>query len=540
MLKRKSALAAQMFRGRIEPPEFPHRFQVLPETDKRAVKDALILLAVAGTAWVLIERTDTWSRFFDYVAKHPEPEWGPAMLAGILGAIALFVFALRRWGEAAKAECSVRDVAYHDPLTGLPNRRALAEVLAKVTADKSAPAFACLLFDLDNFKQVNDLRGHATGDRLLQMFSQRVAQVLSPDMLFARIGGDEYALLCDLDDRDHAKHIADLVVRQLGTPFLIDGHTIQLAVSVGIACFPQDAEEADALLRKADIALYLCKARGRRQIRFFEAEMERTARRQAEIAEALREGIPRGEIVPHYQPLVDLATRDVIGFEVLARWRSPILGSVAPSEFIPVAMDSGLIGKLCCCLLHRAASEAAGWQQPLPISFNLAPRQLCDPAVPSQILATLSTAGLSPRRFDIEMTEDMFLENDQTALSNLAALKAQGATLTLDDFGTGYSSLHHLRMLPFDRVKIDRSFVSKIVDCSKSRLMVEAMVKLTHSLGIAVLAEGVETEREERLLREMGCDLAQGWLYGKAVPNDALKAYLEHASSMAKPLSRSA
>ncbi len=522
-----------MLRRKTKTPQPLPRFLALPESDKRAVKELLVLLAICGAAWVLIERTDTCTRFFQFVSAHPDMELDSLILAGIFSAVGLAVFALRRWSEAAKAECQSRHLAHHDTLTGLPNRRAFMEALAKATAGPNASPFACLLLDLDNFKQVNDLRGHLVGDRLLQLFSERIAEALSSDVLFARLGGDEYGILCDLDELNRPMSLATRVVRRLSEPFLIDGHAVQVGISVGVARFPEDATAADALLRKADIALYRCKARGRGQIRYFEIEMEDVARRHAEVAEALRDAIPRGEVVPHYQPLIGLATGEVIGFEVLARWQSPLLGPVAPSEFIPIAMDSGLIGKLCCQLLQQACTDAARWPRPLRISFNFAPRQLCDPLVPLQILSILSNVGLAPQRLDIEMTEDALLENDRTARTNLAALKAQGITLTLDDFGTGYSSLHHLRTLPFDKVKIDRSYVGQIADCTKSRLMVEAMIKLTHSLGMPVLAEGVETPREEQLLKELGCDFAQGWLYGKAVANSELQDHFKRpAGSM--------
>jgi predicted signal transduction protein with EAL and GGDEF domain len=263
--------------------------------------------------------------------------------------------------------------------------------------------------------------------------------------------------LCPLEDVGRAPEVANLIARRVSDPVLIEGHALQVRVSVGIGRFPDDADHAQSLLRKADIALYRAKRSGRGQIRFFERDMEEIDIRRALVAEALRDAIPRDEIVPHYQPLVNLATGNVIGFEVLSRWASPTLGSVAPSEFIPIVLECGLIGNLSSRVLHQACAEAARWPWPLPISFNLAPHQLCDPLLPIQIPSILSKTTLSPRRLDIEMTEKALLENDRSARTNLEALKGAGITLSLDDFGNGYASLHHLRSLPFDRVKCSPS-----------------------------------------------------------------------------------
>lgn len=509
------------------------RLQTFSEANKRALKDAIIVATLCVAAWILIERTEACTRFFRYVAANPDMEIDSIILAGIFSAVGVLVFALRRWTEAARAERRSNALAYHDPLTGLPNRRAFMEGLQHAT--EGGGPFACLLFDLDDFKKVNDLRGHFVGDRLLQTVSERLANFLSNDVLLARIGGDEFALLFALNNPEHELNLPKSIVQLVSEPLLLDGHSVQVRVSVGIARFPDDADGADALLRKADIALYRAKARGCGAIQSFEPSMEETDRRHAAVAEALRGAIPRREIVPHYQPLIELATGDVIGFEVLSRWESPILGTVAPGEFVPIAMDAGLISDLCWQVLEQACTDAVHWPQPLRISFNVAPRQLCDPILPLQLLAILSKTGLPPQRLEIEMTEEALLANDRTARTNLEVLKGQGITLALDDFGTGYSSLHHLRTLSFDKVKIDRSYIAKIVSCGKSRRMIEAIIKFTNSLAIPVLAEGVETMDQARILKELGCDLAQGWLYGKAVPNSELEKQVQ-GSAPAVPL----
>jgi predicted signal transduction protein with EAL and GGDEF domain len=316
---------------------------------------------------------------------------------------------------------------------------------------------------------------------------------------------------------------------------LIDGVPVKIGVSVGLAGAQNDRDCADELLRQADIALYRAKALGRGTIQLFEASMEQADRRHAAITEALRDAIPKGEIIPHYQPIVALASGEVVGFEVLARWDSNTLGPVGPAEFIPIAIGSGLIDQLLCNVLEQACRSAVQWPKPLRISFNIAPVQICNPLLPLQLLSILARSGLAPGRLEIELTEDALLSDDRAARDNLELLKTQGITLALDDFGTGYSSLHHLRSLPFDKVKIDRSFVGKIVGCSKERRMLEAIISFTHSLGIPVVAEGVETEEQASFLRELNCDLAQGWLYGRATPNSELELHFQRSLELKSP-----
>ncbi|MFA5958200.1 putative bifunctional diguanylate cyclase/phosphodiesterase [Hyphomicrobium sp.] len=495
------------------------RFRSERRANKEAINDAVILLIICVVVWVLIERTETCTRFFQYVAAHPDMELDSVVLAGIFSAIGLLIFALRRWAEAARSEQRYNKLAHRDALTGLSNRLSFMEALDNAVGRGTKYPFACLLFDLDSFKQVNDLRGHFVGDKLLEEVTQRLSSVLPPGALLARMGGDEFAMLFSLDTPHRVTQVAGLVMRLVSEPQMLEGQVVQVGVSVGVARYPDDADQPDALLRRADIALYRAKTR-QHSIQLFEPSMEDADHRYALVAATLRDAIPRREIVPNYQPLVELGTGEVIGYEVLARWtNSPVLGSVAASEFIPAASQAGLIDKLSRHLLEQACSEAVRWPRPLRISFNLTPRQLCDPLLPMQILAVLTKTGFSPRRLDIEMTEDALLENADTARVNLQMLKDQGVTLTLDDFGTGYSSLHHLRMLPFDKVKIDRSYVGKMVSCDKSRLMVDAIIKLVHAVELPVLAEGVETEFQAQILKELGCDFAQGWLYGKAMPN---------------------
>jgi diguanylate cyclase (GGDEF)-like protein len=490
--------------------------------NRRALRDAMILAAIVAAAWFLVAETETCTRLFSYVAAHPDTELDSIILAGMFSTFGLLVFSVRRWREAARAERTARELALTDALTGLPNRRAFMELLQDATAPAGGHC-ACLLFDLDNFKQVNDLRGHLAGDELLRAVATRLREYEARDVATARIGGDEFAMLVRFGHPKRAQDLARSVARRLSEPLVIDGSEVHPSVSAGIAHFPGDAGDASTLIRMADIALYRAKAGGRATIQSFTRDMEEADRRRMAVSEALREALQRNELVPYYQPLVDLATGGVVAYEVLGRWTSPTLGPVEPREFIPIARECGLINSLSFKLLERACADAVAWPHPSRISFNIAPPQLADPLLPLQIMAAVVRSGLSPRRLELEITEDALLENVQTVAANVAALKSQGITIALDDFGSGYSSLHHLRTLPFDKVKIDRSYVAHLGTCSDAKRMVEAIVQFVHALGIPLVAEGVETVEQARILEALGCDLAQGWLYGKPAPNAQLK-----------------
>jgi diguanylate cyclase (GGDEF)-like protein len=313
-------------------------------SNRIALRDAAVVIALCVAAWFVIEQTDTCTRFFQYVAAHPDTELDSVLLAGILSSLGAFAFAWRRWVEAARAERASNQLANRDALTGLPNRRAFTAHL-EAAAKQGRSSFACLLLDLDNFKQVNDLRGHVTGDRLLQSVAARI-NAAAPHVAVARIGADEFALLAGSEM--NSAELAQRIIETVAAPLHLDGHAVRVSVSIGISRFPKDAESADGLLRKADMALYRAKAKGRGHIQAFEKEMEECDRRHAEVAETLNGALSRGEVVPHYQPLIDLKTGDVVGFEVLSRWESGALGTVTPNEFIPIATEAGLIDQLTC------------------------------------------------------------------------------------------------------------------------------------------------------------------------------------------------
>lgn len=484
------------------------------------VRDAVILLAICAAAWVFIERTEICTRFFAFVAANPDLELDSVILAGMFATGGLLAFSFRRWREATRAQQCAQCLAFNDPLTGLANRRSFVEAINRASADRGH--YSCLLLDIDNFKQVNDLRGHVVGDELLRAVGRRLGEFQSKDVSIARFAGDEFGILIALPRVEDATQLAYRILARLSEPVVIGDRGVETSVSGGIARFPDDAVSADQVLRKADLALYRAKRSGRGVIVTFDRQMEAREQRGAAIVDALRQAIPNGEIVPHYQPQVDTATGKVLGYEVLSRWKHRMLGEVSPGEFIPLAVEAGLIGALTGSVLQQACREAATWPVPLRISFNVTPSQLCDPVLPLQILAILTNTGIDPHRLELELTEDALLKNGEAALTNLRLLKDRGISLALDDFGTGYSSLHHLRLLPFDLVKIDRSYVRDIGTSEKSRRIVEAIVKFTHSFEIPILAEGVETKQQADLLYAIGCDLGQGWYYGREQRSSAL------------------
>lgn len=489
-------------------------------------RDAAVLVIGSGVLWVLVERLEICTNFFAFVARNPDLEIDSFILAGIISSIGAYVFAHRRWRESELTETRATVLAFHDELTGLPNRRSFIRSLEDACKGGEQDPFACLLFDLDRFKQVNDTFGHFVGDQLLRTVTRRLRAELGPQVLLARLSGDEFAVLCPLEGRDLDLHIADVIVKSICEAVRIEGKSITVGTSLGMARCPRDARDSVTLLRKADLALYQSKQEGRGVVRVFDRALDEAAQRRSALEEALRKAIPRGEVVPYYQPLVNINTGEVQGFEVLARWTSPEFGPVPPSEFIKIVSDLGLISDLSETLIHRACAEAAPWPSHLRISVNITPSQLLSAGFALQFMSIIGKSGLAPERLDIEVTEDALLDNVETASQVVRGLKAAGLTFSLDDFGAGYSSLHHLRTMPFDKIKIDRSFIQEILDCPKSQYLVEAIVRLSRSLGTQVLAEGIETEEQAALLRSVGCDLAQGWLYGKPIPADDVIPYL--------------
>jgi predicted signal transduction protein with EAL and GGDEF domain len=379
---------------------------------------------------------------------------------------------------------------------------------------------------------VNDLLGHHAGDQVLQEVGVRLKALVREKDIVARLGGDEFALIAEVGDPDGAARLARRVVQALKQTITIEGRQVVIGGSVGLALFPEDAQDGEALLQCADTAMYRAKAHGRGGFRFFEAGMDTAQRERANLETELRLGIARGEVVPYFQPLVDLVTGQPRRFEVLARWHHPTRGLIMPCTFVQLAEDAGLIGDMTLAIMRSAFAAAASWPSPAAIAVNLSALQLKDSSLAGVILDLLREAGLAPSRLELEVTESAVTDNIEVAREIMDTLKAEGVSIALDDFGTGYSSLSSLRALPFDRIKIDRSFVGDIDVNDNNAKVVAAIIQLGRSLGLLTTAEGIEDPAVAAILLQLGCDEGQGWLYGKAVPaSETLSQFTTRPSS---------
>ncbi len=431
-----------------------------------------------------------------------------------LGTVLLFCITLTVQGRGRLART--------DPLTDLPNRSRLYEELEAALADtRPSRSYALLLIDLDRFKAANHAYGHPAGDNLLQLVAKRLRSLVRDEDLVARLGGDEFALVFSLDASDQPgslnllAQLARRIVGSLGNVFELNGGGIvQIGGSVGIALAQPGSADVSDLMYRADAALYRAKTEGRSCFRFFEQDLDAKVRSRALLEGELRKAIDNDAIVAHFQPLVELATRRIIGVEMLARWFHPTRGMVSPAEFIPIAEELGLIGLLTDRLLRQGCVAAASWPAHLTLACNVSPLQLRAPGLWTMICTILEDTNFSACRLELEITESVLVGSFASARVLLDQLKTLGVQFALDDFGTGYSSLRHLQTLPFDKLKIDAGFVGSMVANKESEKIVAAVVGLGHSLGLSIVAEGVETAETAALLSELGCDIGQGWFFG--------------------------
>ena len=432
------------------------------------------------------------------------------------------------------AEDRMQRLASSDLLTGLANRAALHDAMATAMAraTRDGHRLSLLMIDLDRFKPVNDRHGHMIGDLVLKEVAHRLRRCLRDGELQARYGGDEFVVAIEeKDGATNAQAVAERIVRSLGQPMLIDHLAISIGASIGIARFPDDAGSGDELLRKSDSALYRAKTRCRGSVCHYDTSLDEQVAERATLEQAMREGIASGQFVPYSQPIVDLASRSVHSLELLCRWVHPQRGLVAPAEFIPLAEDSGLIGPMTLSVLRQACADLPRFPPHWRLSLNVAPQQILDASLVPQLLAVLRESGVPPQRLDVELTETALVTDTARARKVMQAMKDAGITVTLDDFGTGYSSLSYLAELSFDKIKIDRSFVQTLHERPQSAKIVAAVIGLSRSLGVQTVAEGVETERDARVLLQLGCGLAQGYLFGRPSPALQLGASVESSAA---------
>jgi diguanylate cyclase (GGDEF)-like protein/PAS domain S-box-containing protein len=433
--------------------------------------------------------------------------------------------------ERRKAEARIAHMAHHDGLTNLPNRELYQERLRQAL-EQSQPGngrVAVLCVDLDLFKNVNDSFGHPMGDRLLKAVADRLRSELRGNNLVARLGGDEFAIVLASDvSPNEASDYAARLIKILSAIYDIDGMEIVIGASVGIALSPGDGDTSEELMRNADMALYRAKSDGGGVHRFFEREMDRQAQKRRDMELDLRRAFANGEFEIHYQPLVDLAADRISGFESLLRWRHPEKGMISPADFIPVAEDIGLIVSLGEWVLRKACTEAVKWPADIKVAVNLSPVQFRSRNLVQVVISALAHSGLSPLRLELEITESLFLAETEANLAILHQLRELGVSISMDDFGTGYSSLSYLRSFPFDKIKIDRSFIKDLAQRSDCVAIVRAISGLGRSLNITTTAEGVETVDQLDWLRAEGCNEVQGFLFSAARPAAEIQELLKN------------
>jgi diguanylate cyclase (GGDEF)-like protein len=432
--------------------------------------------------------------------------------------------------EAAErlAQCN----ANTDPGTGLANRRELMRSLGETLESEIGGVF--LVLDLDHFKRLNDLHGHLAGDKVLLRLADILQKAAPAGACCARTGGDEFAVLLPAADDGAAEAIAEKVRSTLATPMFVEGAEILVTASIGLARLPS-CNDDEMVLRRSDVALYAAKRGGRNAIAWFDAELERELTDRLKLEEDIRNGIKAAEFVPFFQPLVDLNSRQIIGFEALARWRSPTRGLQEAETFIDTAERTGLIGPLTLTVLEQALKEARGWPAHLKLAVNISPVQFRDPTLAEQILRLLRISGFPANRLEVEITEGSLLEDRDQVLTIIRSLKNVGVSISLDDFGTGYASLAQVNRLPLDRIKIDKSFITTIVKSEQTAAIVSTIAGLGHNLDVPITAEGVESEQIRNALADFGCTEAQGWLFGRAISAEAVRSFLAMNGSDAAP-----
>jgi diguanylate cyclase (GGDEF)-like protein/PAS domain S-box-containing protein len=432
--------------------------------------------------------------------------------------------------ERKRAEARLAFLAEHDALTGLPNRNLLRHRMDEMLLHtrRSSDKAAVLVLGLDSFKSVNDTLGHGVGDRLLRAVGKRLGSMLRDEDIVARLDSDEFAVVqAGLARPEDAAQLCRRLLAAIAEPYLLDGNLVVIGATIGIAMAPSDGDEPETLLKNADMALSRAKRETRGTFSYFEAGMDARAQSRRKIEIELRDAIQREMLHPHYQPLVDLSTGRITGFEALARWPHPERGMITPAEFVPVAEETGLITSLGRLMLRRACHDAANWPDDVRVAVNLSPLQFRAGNVLSLVTDALKQSGLSPKRLELEITETLVLEKSSQVVTTLHALRALGVRISMDDFGTGYSSLSYLRSFPFDKIKIDQSFIRDLAANHEAQAIVRSIISLGKGLGVTITAEGVESEAELRCLRAEGCHEGQGYLFSRPRPNSDIIALLQ-------------
>jgi len=460
---------------------------------------------------------------------------GLTLAVSMASLVVAYLLVARMRRVVRKAEAHLDYLAHIDPVTGLPNRHAFNEQLrlAISKVEQFGGEVELLLLDLDNFKMVNDTLGHPAGDALLKLVGQRLVSGMRSSDLVCRTGGDEFAIILEsFGARTEARGrvVAEKILNVLSTPFAIDSHDIYVTASIGSSVYPGDAPDLETLTRNADAAMYLAKERGKNTYEQFRSELDRRAQKRLSMETSLRKALERNELLLYYQPQVSIADGSIAGVEALLRWRHPELGILGPDEFIPIAEESGLIVPIGRWALFAACKQVAAWSAAglgqMRLSVNLSARQTRDVHFVEDVIAALRQANMPPSQLELEITETILMDNLEVNVNLLNRLQTEGIKLSIDDFGTGYSSMAYLKRFTVDEVKIDRTFVRDIPGDRDDEAITTAIIAMAHSLGLWVVAEGVETQEQLAFLRNAGCDIAQGYLYSRPCPATDFENYL--------------
>jgi diguanylate cyclase (GGDEF)-like protein len=437
--------------------------------------------------------------------------------------------------ERQQAEAQIAHMAHHDALTDLPNRVLLRKQLQTALAQlQPNECLAVLYLDLDQFKSTNDTLGHSVGDELLRAVADRLRGCLGENDKVARLGGDEFAIIqTKIAQPADAIALARNVRQAIKMPYDLDGHQVVADVSIGVSVAPNDGTDLEVLLKQADMAMYGAKSEGRGTFRLFELQMDERLKTRRMLELDLRKALADNQFELHYQPLVNLERNEICGCEALLRWNHPERGMVSPAEFIPVAEETGLITGLGEWVLRQACTEAATWPEHVTVAVNVSPVQFKEQTLVLTVISALAASGLSAYRLSIEITEAVLMRDDETTLSTLHQLRDLGVKIVMDDFGTGYSSLSYLRSFPFDKIKIDRSFVNDVSEMSDARAIVQAVTSLAKHMNIASTAEGVETQEQLEKVRALGCTEMQGYLFSRPKPAAEIALLLRPAAAVA-------
>lgn len=495
----------------------------------------LLFMVSAIVTWPILAELELFEEFYEFSRKHEDWDLDELAMLIVNLSIALFASVVFQWSKIKKMS-NQRELerqraernACHDPLTGLMNRRAFTDALSQISMQaKAGENRVMAVIDLDRFKPVNDLFGHAAGDATLNVVADRLHDAIGAQSVLARIGGDEFAVVFHASNGPAAvERLIRQLVHFLEEAIEFDNHQIFIGCSIGLVNW-DCTTSPDEAARKADKALYSAKEKGKGQFAWYDAELDQQSHERAEIEADLHTAIMMSEIEPWFQPIIQIGTNRLVGFEVLARWTHKTRGQIPPDVFIEIAEDSGQIGKLGYALLQKACLSARDWEKELTVSFNISPHQFHDPRLVDRIKEIVEDCEFDPNRLTIEVTESSVIQDFGAASEKLTALKKLGVAVALDDFGTGYSSLASLRNLPFDRIKIDRSFVTDIAREPQNQRIVSGIMALANGLDLAVTAEGIESFDDLAFLHALDCPLGQGFLFDKALPAQQVGWFLE-------------